>query len=245
MTRYHRFTRGKRTQHLIASEERARVRRAAAIVVAHIITYDPQWSGEANGQVLRGQRFHLYPAAFSPFLRRHVSLAPLDLLLSSFRGDDDDLFIYLLPAQVPHLTPDTAASFPQLLVFVHHDSLISGLWRRWQRYEPSPAEVASSCDVTFAMLADPESAVISQGAISAPMFSVKGPSMVKATYPTAFPLKHQQKDLRLALGLAESVTQPIPVAAAANELYKVAKSYGLSDQDFSAVIEALRAKLQH
>ncbi|RWW44640.1 hypothetical protein BHE74_00049580, partial [Ensete ventricosum] len=119
-------------QHLIASEERARVRRAAAIVVAHITTYDPQWSGEANGQVLRGQRFHLYPAAFSPFLRRHVSLAPLDLLLSSFRGDDDDLFIYLLPAQVPHLTPDTAASFPQVLVFVHHDSLVSDLWRRWQ-----------------------------------------------------------------------------------------------------------------
>ncbi|CAL9062746.1 unnamed protein product [Musa banksii] len=87
--------------------------------------------------------------------------------------------------------------------------------------------------------------VISQGAISAPMFAVKGPSMVKATYPTAFPLKHQQKDLRLALGLAESVTQPMPVAAAANELYKVAKSYGLSDHDFSAVIEALRAKLQH
>lgn len=37
----------------------------------------------------------------------------------------------------------------------------------------------------------------------------------------------------------------MPVAAAANELYKVAKSYGLSDHDFSAVIEALRAKLQH
>ena len=27
------------------------------------------------------------------------------------------------------------------------------------RYEPSPAQVASSCDVTFAMLADPQSAV--------------------------------------------------------------------------------------
>ncbi|KAG2589512.1 hypothetical protein PVAP13_5NG360400 [Panicum virgatum] len=35
--------------------------------------------------------------------------------------------------------------------------------------------------------------VISQGAISAPMFSLKGPSMVKAAYPTAFPLKHQQR----------------------------------------------------
>ncbi|KAK7402259.1 hypothetical protein VNO78_14381 [Psophocarpus tetragonolobus] len=87
--------------------------------------------------------------------------------------------------------------------------------------------------------------VVSQGAISAPMYSTKGPSMIQSLYPTAFPLKHQQKDLRLALGLAESVSQPIPIAAAANELYKVAKSQGLSDQDFSAVIEALKSKIQH
>ncbi|GLT73247.1 hypothetical protein SLA2020_451190 [Shorea laevis] len=87
--------------------------------------------------------------------------------------------------------------------------------------------------------------VVSQGAISAPMYSTKGPSMIQSLYPTAFPLKHQQKDLRLALGLAESVSQPTPIAAAANELYKVAKSGGLSDQDFSAVIEALKAKLQN
>ncbi|XP_066379505.1 glyoxylate/succinic semialdehyde reductase 2, chloroplastic-like [Miscanthus floridulus] len=86
--------------------------------------------------------------------------------------------------------------------------------------------------------------VISQGAISAPMFSLKGPSMVKAAYPTAFPLKHQQKDMRLALALAESVSQSIPTVAAANELYKAAKSLGLSDHDFSAVIEALKAKVQ-
>ncbi|KAJ7002951.1 glyoxylate/succinic semialdehyde reductase 2 [Populus alba x Populus x berolinensis] len=86
--------------------------------------------------------------------------------------------------------------------------------------------------------------VASQGAINAPMYSLKGPSMVKSLYPTAFPLKHQQKDMRLALGLAESVSQPTPIAAAANELYKVAKSHGLSDSDFSAVIEALKGKVQ-
>ncbi|XP_061371071.1 glyoxylate/succinic semialdehyde reductase 2, chloroplastic [Gastrolobium bilobum] len=87
--------------------------------------------------------------------------------------------------------------------------------------------------------------VVSEGAISAPMYSTKGPSMIQSLYPTAFPLKHQQKDLRLALGLAESVSQPTPIAASANELYKVAKSHGLSDQDFSAVIEALKSKFQH
>ncbi|KAL8056081.1 hypothetical protein ABFX02_04G096500 [Erythranthe guttata] len=87
--------------------------------------------------------------------------------------------------------------------------------------------------------------VITQGAINAPMYSMKGPSMVQSLYPTAFPLKHQQKDLRLALGLAESVCQPTPIAAAANELYKVAKSRGLSDDDFSAVIEALKGKMDN
>ncbi|KAI9072660.1 hypothetical protein K1719_045380 [Acacia pycnantha] len=87
--------------------------------------------------------------------------------------------------------------------------------------------------------------VVSQGAISSPMYSTKGPSMIQSLYPTAFPLKHQQKDMRLALGLAESVSQSTPIAAAANELYKVAKSHGLGDQDFSAVIETLKAKLQN
>ena len=52
------------------------------------------------------------------------------------------------------------------------------------------------------------------------------------------------QDMRLALGLAESVSQSTPIAAAANELYKVAKSHGLSDHDFSAVIEALKVKLK-
>lgn len=50
------------------------------------------------------------------------------------------------------------------------------------------------------------------------------------------------QDLRLALGVAESVSQATPIAAAANELFKVAKAKGLSDQDFSAVIEALKGK---
>ncbi|GJY99857.1 glyoxylate/succinic semialdehyde reductase 2, chloroplastic, partial [Tanacetum coccineum] len=63
--------------------------------------------------------------------------------------------------------------------------------------------------------------VISQGAITAPMFSLKGPAMVQSKFPTAFPLKCQQKDMRLALGLAESLFQSTPIAAVANELYKL------------------------
>lgn len=41
--------------------------------------------------------------------------------------------------------------------------------------------------------------------------------------------------------MAEDVAQPTPVAAAVNELFEHAKTTGLGDQDFSAVIEALRS----
>ena len=44
--------------------------------------------------------------------------------------------------------------------------------------------------------------------------------MIEHKYPTAFPLKHQQKDLRLALELAHEHGQELPTAAAANSLYE-------------------------
>lgn len=82
--------------------------------------------------------------------------------------------------------------------------------------------------------------VIAQGAITSPMFTMKGPGMVAGNYPPAFPLKHQQKDLRLALALGDELNQPLPVAAAANEVFKAAKTQGLGDNDFSAVVEAVK-----
>lgn len=48
--------------------------------------------------------------------------------------------------------------------------------------------------------------VISLGAISSPMFTLKGPLMLKEKYDPAFPLKHQQKDLRLALALGDDLS---------------------------------------
>ncbi len=81
--------------------------------------------------------------------------------------------------------------------------------------------------------------ILDGGAMSNPMFRVKGPNLLKRNFPTAFPLKHIQKDLRLALALGESLQQPLPTAASANELFKMAKNLGLSDADFSAVAEVL------
>ncbi|XP_012490974.2 glyoxylate/succinic semialdehyde reductase 1 [Gossypium raimondii] len=82
--------------------------------------------------------------------------------------------------------------------------------------------------------------VLDLGGIANPMFRGKGPEMVKDNYSPAFPLKHQQKDMRLALALGDQNAVSMPVAAAANEAFKKARSMGLGDLDFSAVYETVK-----
>jgi len=81
--------------------------------------------------------------------------------------------------------------------------------------------------------------VLDAGALSNPMFRMKGPQIVQGNFSTAFPLKHMQKDLRLALGLAGQKGQPLYTAAAANECFKAALGLGHGDDDFSAVSRAI------
>ncbi|BBN12266.1 glyoxylate/succinic semialdehyde reductase [Marchantia polymorpha subsp. ruderalis] len=81
--------------------------------------------------------------------------------------------------------------------------------------------------------------VLDLGAIANGMFKLKGPSCIKGSFAPAFPLKHQQKDMRLALALGDEVAQTMPVAAAANEVYKKARTLGFGDNDFSAVYKAI------
>ncbi|XP_062144675.1 glyoxylate/succinic semialdehyde reductase 1 [Alnus glutinosa] len=86
--------------------------------------------------------------------------------------------------------------------------------------------------------------VLDLGGIANPMFKLKGPTMIQNSYSPAFPLKHQQKDMRLALALADENAVSMPVAAAANEAFKKARSMELGDLDFSAVYETVKV-LQH
>lgn len=48
-------------------------------------------------------------------------------------------------------------------------------------------------------------------------------------------LMHIQKDLRLALNMADQLNLPLPLTAIANEAYKNARRFGLSDNDASAI----------
>lgn len=84
--------------------------------------------------------------------------------------------------------------------------------------------------------------VLDSGAVANPMFRLKGPQIAaNREFPAAFPLRHMQKDLRLALRLAEAVGQPLFVTATVNELYKAALAKGLGDADFAAVCRVIRS----
>ena len=83
--------------------------------------------------------------------------------------------------------------------------------------------------------------VLDQGAMANPMFKMKGPNMMGGTFPTHFPLKHAQKDMRLALELSQSLGLELPTTAASDAMYRsVLETKG--DEDFSAVYTAINKK---
>ena len=81
--------------------------------------------------------------------------------------------------------------------------------------------------------------VLTQGAIDNPMFRLKGPLMAQKNFTTAFPLKHMQKDMRLALLMGDTHGQPLACASAANNAFIKARGEGCGDEDFSAVLKAI------
>lgn len=82
--------------------------------------------------------------------------------------------------------------------------------------------------------------ILSAGALASPLFSGKGPMILEDDFSTSFPLKHMQKDLRLAIDLGDKLGQPLPNAATVNETFKRASHMGLSDEDFTAVFKAIK-----
>ncbi len=82
--------------------------------------------------------------------------------------------------------------------------------------------------------------VLAVGALANPMFAGKGALIAQEDFTTAFPLKHMQKDLRLATALGDILGQSLPSAAAANEAFIRARAAGLGDEDFCAVYKTVQ-----
>lgn len=82
-------------------------------------------------------------------------------------------------------------------------------------------------------------AVLDEGVIANQLFRLKGPLMVDGKFSPAFPLKHMQKDMRLALLLGDEHSQALYTAGAANSSYIRARNNGRGDEDFSAVFREI------
>ncbi|MEL0636453.1 NAD(P)-dependent oxidoreductase [Marinomonas sp. TI.3.20] len=82
--------------------------------------------------------------------------------------------------------------------------------------------------------------VIAAGAITNPMFTGKGAMLLAENYTTSFPLKHMQKDMRLAVALGDKLDLPLPTAAIANESFKQAIKAGYADEDIAAIYKVVK-----
>ncbi len=68
-----------------------------------------------------------------------------------------------------------------------------------------------------------------------PLLDIKAPMILADNYAPSFPLRLMHKDLGLALELANQLGVPLPVTAAAREIYNAVKGAAKEDLDYAAV----------
>ncbi|KVH92925.1 3-hydroxyisobutyrate dehydrogenase-related, conserved site-containing protein, partial [Cynara cardunculus var. scolymus] len=307
------------------------------VSLARGANYSHHWTAMAAASFCPSLPQHFKPVSISKFPQTSFSFKVFSSQSSAPKGPDENptrlgfLGLGIMGSPMAH---NLLKAGCDVTVWNRTKSKCDPLIDLGAKYKPSPAEVAASCDITFAMLADPESAMVvacgEDGAASgmgtgkgyvdistvdgatsklineqiketgalfleAPVSGSKKPAedgqlifltagdvgngaamklvvnMIMGSMMTSFAeglllgekvgldpnvvvectnvLNERSFNGAIqipycfsfeASAEAESVSQSTPIAAAANELYKVAKSHGLSDHDFSAVIEALK-----
>lgn len=80
--------------------------------------------------------------------------------------------------------------------------------------------------------------IVNESACGSPMSKMKTPSIIQDNYPAAFPLKHMDKDIRLAQ--AEGLNTA--TSEAMKNIYQEAMQAELGDNDLMAVLRAVKMK---
>jgi glyoxylate/succinic semialdehyde reductase len=83
--------------------------------------------------------------------------------------------------------------------------------------------------------------ILNAGAMGNSLAAAKGKLMRDGDYSPNFQVYLQQKDLKLALALADELSMPAPITAASNAQYIRAKQLGFAEADFAAVRAAYTA----
>ena len=63
--------------------------------------------------------------------------------------------------------------------------------------------------------------------------------MVKRDFKPGFRIRHQQKDLRLALSAAAELKLPLPGTGLVHQIFRIAEAEGLSEKGTQALIAAM------
>jgi 3-hydroxyisobutyrate dehydrogenase-like beta-hydroxyacid dehydrogenase len=80
---------------------------------------------------------------------------------------------------------------------------------------------------------------VSAGAASSWMLLNLGPKMIERDFKPGFKIRHQQKDLRLALELAAELKLPLPGTALVQQMLRIAEAEGLGEEGTQAAIAAM------
>ncbi len=73
-----------------------------------------------------------------------------------------------------------------------------------------------------------------------PTSELKAPKMASGDFSVQFAMKHMRKDLELVQQEAKRLKAAVPLSALSLQLYRLAEAMGLSEQDFSAVLELFK-----
>jgi len=82
-------------------------------------------------------------------------------------------------------------------------------------------------------------AAIQGGAAGSWQLSNLGPRMIEGDFRPGFKVWHQEKDLRHAIDLARSVSQPLPATALVSQLFASLQADGLGEAGTQALVKAL------
>jgi 2-hydroxy-3-oxopropionate reductase len=80
---------------------------------------------------------------------------------------------------------------------------------------------------------------VSAGAAGSWALSNLGPRILKGDFAPGFKIEHQQKDLRLALELAEQEHTPLPGTALVHQLFAALEADGMGQEGTQALVKAL------
>lgn len=87
--------------------------------------------------------------------------------------------------------------------------------------------------------------VVTAGAAGSWMLSNLGPKMAVGDYEPGFKMRHQQKDLRLALSAARELKLPLPATGLVHQLFRAVEAAGLGEKGTQAAIVAMEQVANH